>query len=65
MVAFILGIIWIVSGALYLELGLSAGWAGVLGLVTALILGPAVDAGVGSLKGGDDTKDGDGDSVSR
>ena len=48
----------------YIELGLSAGWASVLGLVTALILGPAVDAGIGSFKGGDDAKDADDDSVS-
>ena len=50
-ITFILGIVWIGSAALYMNLGLSGGWASVLGFVTALILGPAIDAGLGALTG--------------
>jgi hypothetical protein len=39
----ILAVIWIVSGALYKGLGLSARWAGILGLVTAVLCGGLVE----------------------
>jgi hypothetical protein len=64
MVAFILGLILIGSAAVYMNLGLSGVWSAVLGFVTALVLGPAVDTVVTSLKGGDDKKHAGDDSVS-